>query len=136
MFRFQDLGPDINVNYLILDFPSFRTQNCNILLFPSLFFIFTQFIFSLWETDQVLTVNIRDKSSQSSGKERGKEIITSTIYLFISTIYLFIYLFLGPHLRHIEVPGLGAESELDLLAYTTATAMWDPSRVCKLYLYP
>ena len=31
-----------------------------------------------------------------------------------------------------EVPRLGVESELQLLAYTTATATWDPSRVCDL----
>ena len=29
-----------------------------------------------------------------------------------------------------EVPRLGVESELQLLAYTTATATWDPSRIC------
>ena len=32
-----------------------------------------------------------------------------------------------------EVPRLGAQSELQLLAYATATAMADPSRLCKLY---
>ena len=31
------------------------------------------------------------------------------------------------------VPSLGVESELLLLAYATATAMPDPSRVCDLY---
>ena len=29
----------------------------------------------------------------------------------------------GPHLRHMEVPRLGVELELYLLAYATATAM-------------
>ena len=38
--------------------------------------------------------------------------------------------FLWPHLRHMEVPRLGVESELQLLAYTTATATLDPSCVC------
>lgn len=32
-----------------------------------------------------------------------------------------------------EVPGLEVESELQLLSYTTATAMLDPSRVCDLH---
>ena len=32
-----------------------------------------------------------------------------------------------------EVPSLGVESELQLLAYTTATAMWDPSHVWNLH---
>ena len=31
-----------------------------------------------------------------------------------------------------EIPRLGVESELQLLAYTTATAMRDPSHVCDL----
>ena len=30
------------------------------------------------------------------------------------------FVFLGPHLRQIEVPRLGVELELQLLAYTTA----------------
>ena len=51
------------------------------------------------------------------------------IYLFT---YLFIYLFifLGPHSWHMEVPRLGVESELQLPAYATATAMWDLSCIC------
>ena len=32
------------------------------------------------------------------------------------------FCFLGPNPRHMEVPGLGVKSELQLLAYTTATA--------------
>ena len=40
--------------------------------------------------------------------------------------------FLGPHLRYMEVPRLGAESELQLPVYTTATAMPDPSYICDL----
>ena len=34
-----------------------------------------------------------------------------------------------------EVPRLGVESEIQLLAYTTATAMPDPTSVCDLYTY-
>ena len=50
-------------------------------------------------------------------------------------IYLFIYLFcfLGLHLLHMEVPRLGVKSELPLLAYSTATVVWDRSHVCNLY---
>ena len=32
-----------------------------------------------------------------------------------------------------EVPKLGIESELQLLAYITATATWDPGHVCDLH---
>ena len=38
--------------------------------------------------------------------------------------------FLGPHLWHMDVLGLGVESELQLLAYATATATQDLSHVC------
>ena len=34
--------------------------------------------------------------------------------------------FLGPHPWHMEVPRLGIDLELQLLAYTTATATQDP----------
>ena len=50
-----------------------------------------------------------------------------------SFIYLFIYLFLGLHLWHMEVPNLGVESELQLPAYTTVTATWDPSLIHDLH---
>ena len=45
-------------------------------------------------------------------------------------IYLFVCLFLGPHLWHMEIPRLGIQSELQLPAY--ATAMPGQSRVCDL----
>ena len=41
--------------------------------------------------------------------------------------------FLGLHLWPMEVPRLGVESEPQVLAYTTATAMLDPSFVCDLH---
>ena len=44
-----------------------------------------------------------------------------------------IFFFLGPHPRHMEVPRLEVEWELQLLAYTTATAAQDPSRICDLH---
>ena len=37
--------------------------------------------------------------------------------------------FLGPRLQHIKVPSLGVQSELQLPAYTTATATPDPSLI-------
>jgi len=41
--------------------------------------------------------------------------------------------FLGPRLQHTQVPWLGVELELQLLAYTTATAMQDPSHIWDLH---
>ena len=52
--------------------------------------------------------------------------------LFFS--FLFIYLFfLGPHPWHMEVCRLEVESELQLPAYTSATAMRDLSCLCILH---
>ena len=48
-------------------------------------------------------------------------------------IYLFIFVFLGLSLWHVEVPRLGVESGLSLLAYPTATATPDLSHVCDLH---
>ena len=52
-------------------------------------------------------------------------------YLFRCTFFFFFFLEL--HLRHMEVPRLGVESELQLQAYSTATAILDQSCVCNLY---
>ena len=41
--------------------------------------------------------------------------------------------FLGPHLRHMQVPRLGVESELQLLAHATPTAGPDVSHICDLH---
>ena len=47
--------------------------------------------------------------------------------------FFFFFAFLGVHLQHMEVSRLGVESELQLPAYTTATATRDPSRICNLH---
>jgi len=46
--------------------------------------------------------------------------------------FFFFFCFLGPCPRHTEVPKLAVESELQMPAYTTATAMPDPSCICNL----
>jgi len=47
--------------------------------------------------------------------------------------FSFFFFFLGPHPGHMEVPRLGVKSELQLLAYTTATATQNPSHICNLH---
>ena len=49
--------------------------------------------------------------------------------LFLS----FFLVILGPQVWHMEVPRLEVESELQLPAYATATAMPDPSHICDLH---
>ena len=55
------------------------------------------------------------------------------VWVFVCLFVCFVFVFLGPHLRHMEVSRLGVELELQLLAYTTATATLDPSHVCDLH---
>ena len=50
----------------------------------------------------------------------------------ICGVFQVIFSPLGLPLRHMEVPKLGVELELQLLTYTTATAMPDPSQLCNL----
>ena len=50
---------------------------------------------------------------------------------FLFVCFCFCYLVLHP--RHMKFPRLGGESELQLLAYATATAMPDLSRICDLH---
>ena len=49
-----------------------------------------------------------------------------------NTFFFFCFL-LGPHLWHMEVPRLEVELELQLPAYTTATAISDPNHICDLH---
>ena len=53
------------------------------------------------------------------------------VMLFIDYIYLFIFLFMEL-LWNMEVPGLDLKSELQLAAYTIATAVLDASHIFHL----
>ena len=57
----------------------------------------------------------------------------SFLVFFVCFLFFCLFVFLGPHPRHMEVPRLGVESELQLPAYATATAMPDLSCVCDLH---
>ena len=61
-----------------------------------------------------------------------KKYFLSFFKLFLVCLFV-CFAFLGPHLWYLEVPRLEVESELQLPAYTTATATWDPSHVCDLH---
>ena len=54
------------------------------------------------------------------------------LFLFF-VFWLFFFCFLGPYLQHMEAPSLGVKSELQLPAYTTATARWNLSCICDLH---
>ena len=53
--------------------------------------------------------------------------------LLQSESFVCLFWFLGPHPKHMEVPSLGVESELQLPVYTTVSAKWDLSCTCDLY---
>ena len=56
------------------------------------------------------------------------------IWGVVAFFFFFLFFsFLRPHLQLMEIPRLGVESELQLLAYTPATAMPDLSHICKLH---
>ena len=58
------------------------------------------------------------------------------MFLFCFVSFFCLFVFLGLHRQHMEVLRLGDELEQQLLAYTTATATQDPSRVCDLHTLP
>ena len=51
----------------------------------------------------------------------------------MDVLFIYLFCFLGLHSWHVEVPRLRVESELQLPAYTTVTAMSDLSHVCDLH---
>ena len=57
----------------------------------------------------------------------------SPLVLFLSSFKSLSLSFLGLHLWHIEISRPDVELELQLPAYTTATATWDLSRICDLH---
>ena len=76
---------------------------------------------------------------RGSSFQRGTKVesLTQRVTTFVRTgflvFFVFVFVFLGPHPRHMELPRQGVESELQLPAYTTSTATPDPSRVCDLH---
>ena len=56
--------------------------------------------------------------------------VTWTVSCFC---FLHLFVFLGLHPQHMEVPRRGVKLELQLLVYTTATATRDSSCICDLH---
>ena len=66
----------------------------------------------------------------------GAPILWANILMIVlssSCFFIFCFYFLGPYSQHIDIPGLGVETELQLLAYATVTATWDLSCFCSLH---
>ena len=82
-----------------------------------------------WAGDQTCVQCSKDDSDPTVPQW---ELQTSQLGFFF-VLFCFFVFFLGLHPRHVEVPRLEVESELQLPAYTTATAMPDPSHICYLH---
>ena len=59
--------------------------------------------------------------------------INCLLFIFFFSFFLFFFIFLGLHPHHMKFPRLGVETDLQLLAYTTATTTRDPSHVYDLH---
>ena len=64
-------------------------------------------------------------------KKKKKKIKNSLVHTWL--LFFVLFIFLGPHLRHVEGPRLGAELVLQLPATATVTAIQDLSLVCDLH---
>ena len=71
------------------------------------------------------TPRLKEKEDKKHGRDQRGLTLNLNFILFC-----FVFAFGGPHLWHMEVPRLGVELERQLLAYATATAVPDPSRIC------
>ena len=65
-------------------------------------------------------------------EKQGPGNLSRAASILLLLLLLLLFCVLGSDSQHMEVPRLGAEWKLKLLAYTTATAMPDPSQVCDL----
>ena len=64
----------------------------------------------------------------------GPSVFINRLKLYLGKLLFFSFFgILGPHLLHMEVPRLGVQWELQLPAYTTATATQVLIRICKLH---
>ena len=88
----------------------------NLCLFP--FWIILPWRFQSYSIDFRVLLKVRDIQPTC---------FMTIMMVFLSQKPLFVFFYLGLHLWYMEVPRLG---ELQLLAYTTATATWDPSFIC------
>ena len=70
-----------------------------------------------------------DNQERGNTLEKGQGWYVAGLLFF----FFFFFVFLGLYLRHMEVRRLGIQLELQLAAYTRATATPDPSHVCHLH---
>ena len=92
------------------------------------------------EAVKVLSNGLQQMGATAGGVSQSCVVGKSRAYfkqlgktLYLSEPLGFPFCLFRAHPQHMEVPGLGGESELQLLAYTTVTATADPSCTCNLH---
>ena len=106
---------------------SSRELHLDLLIFRYHHLVFNLFVnTSLWGALKVKG----GKNLEASCRKKGVEFSVEERKCWARK---FLFCFLGLHLQQIELPRLGIESELQLLAYTTATAAQDPSCISNLH---
>ena len=78
---------------------------------------------------------VREDLSRGIGEELCLEAFGNLLWATLSykVTQFFFLVFLGLHPWHMKIPRLAVKLELQLPAYTTATATPDPSRICDLH---
>ena len=87
-------------------------------------------------SQQCRIVNPLSKDLYPTEQGQGSNAQQWELHLHFSRNYFFLsfcFLFLGLHPQHMELPGIGVKLELQMPAYTTATARPDPSLICNLH---
>ena len=124
-------GQWVQVQGLSPKMPFFSSSS----FFLSVFFFFFSFLFSFFGCDMWGFLGQGSDLHHSCDNTRPlthratRELKCPTF----SPHLLFVFFFLGPHPRHMEVPKLVVRSGLQLLANATAPATLDPSCVCNLH---
>ena len=84
--------------------------------------------------------SLKSKKTKTKNKTSGRKYTKHQQYINTEVVPKFCVLgfflfvcFFRAHLQHMEVPRLGVKSEIQLPAYTTATATQNLNHVCHLY---
>ena len=102
-----------------------------------------QFCFKIYQIQLIFTTHRSSFFGHAYSRQKflGHRWHTRSLWTHWATrelffFFFFFFFFLGLYLQHMEVPRLGVQLELQLLAYTTTTATPDPSHVYNLQHSP
>ena len=84
---------------------------------------------SAWAHHATKTANSHNKTISSNTLMTLYDLLIDSVSFLVSS-FIFFFCFLGPHPQHMEVPRPDVQLELQLPAYTTATATPDSSCIC------